>query len=54
MRYHGPPRNLLLVTTDRQRYDSLGFTGTNIVQTPNLDALAVSSVSLTRAFTPCP
>ena len=47
-------RNLLFITTDQQRYDSLGFTGNDLVQTPNLDALASTSVSFTRAFTPCP
>lgn len=46
--------NVLLITTDQQRYDSLGFTGNEIVRTPNLDALAGQSTSFTRAYTPCP
>ena len=46
--------NILLLTTDQQRYDSLGFTGNPIVRTPNIDSLAASGLSFTNAFSPCP
>ena len=31
------PRNILLITTDQQRYDSLGCTGGTVASTPNID-----------------
>lgn len=46
--------NVLLINVDQQRYDSLGFTGNPIVQTPNLDALAGQGISFTHAFCPLP
>ncbi len=36
----GHPRNILLVTTDQQRYDSLGVNGGTVARTPAVDALA--------------
>jgi len=36
--------NILLLMTDQQRYDSLGCTGADWVQTPNLDRLAAEGV----------
>lgn len=46
--------NVLLINVDQQRYDSLGFTGNGIVQTPHLDQLAAKGVSFTHAFTTLP
>ncbi|NLO07418.1 MAG: sulfatase-like hydrolase/transferase, partial [candidate division WS1 bacterium] len=43
--------NFIIVTTDQQRYDSLGVTGNDICQTPNFDALADRGVLFTRAYT---
>jgi arylsulfatase A-like enzyme len=51
---HDDKVNLLFILVDQQRYDSLGFTGRGLVKTPNLDRLASSGVSFSRAFTPCP
>lgn len=44
--------NILLLLTDQQRYDSLGFNGNKIIHTPNLDQLAERGVKFTHAFTP--
>lgn len=38
------PMNVLFVITDQQRADHLGFMGNAVVQTPNLDRLAASSM----------
>jgi arylsulfatase len=40
--------NILLITTDEQRYDAAGFNGNARVLTPNLDQLAGESVRFTR------
>ncbi len=40
--------NVLFVTTDQQRYDTLGVTGNSRVRTPNLDALAARGTLFTR------
>jgi len=45
--------NILLITADQFRYDAMGHCGVFPVQTPNLDALAASGVSL-QAYTPYP
>ena len=42
-------RNILFVTTDQQRYDSLGVTGHPLARTPAVDALAASGVLYRRA-----
>ena len=42
--------NILLVMTDQHRPDHTGFGGNTVVQTPNLDALASTSVRFDRAF----
>jgi len=42
--------NILLITTDQQRTDSVGAHGSTHVRTPNLDHLAESSVVFDRAF----
>lgn len=46
--------NLLLITTDQQRYDALGINGNEVLRTPNLDALAAGGVNFSRAYTTCP
>ncbi|MCD6361243.1 MAG: sulfatase-like hydrolase/transferase, partial [Armatimonadetes bacterium] len=43
--------NFIVVTTDQQRYDTLGVTGNDIVSTPNFDALARRGTLFTRAYT---
>ncbi|MCD6364957.1 MAG: sulfatase-like hydrolase/transferase [Planctomycetes bacterium] len=42
--------NIVLITTDQHRYDSLGITGNSKVRTPNIDALASRGVLFSRAF----
>ncbi len=42
--------NFIVVTTDQQRYDTLGVTGNDIVQTPNFDALAQRGTLFTHAY----
>lgn len=48
------PPNILLITTDQQRYDALGINGNNILRTPNLDSLAASGTNFTRCYVTCP
>ena len=43
-------RNILLITTDQQRYDSLGCTEGNIARTPTIDSLASTGISYTKCF----
>src|SRR5258706_2543121 len=53
---HAPPRevaerkrNILFITTDQQRYDSLGVTGHPLARTPHVDALARAGILYRRA-----
>jgi len=46
--------NVLLVISDQQRRDTLGFRVETPCLTPNIDRLAREGVSLDRAMTPCP
>lgn len=46
--------NLLLLTVDTLRADRLGFSGSARPTSPNLDRLARSGVTFTRAVTPLP
>jgi len=47
------PPNILLITSDQQHYDTLGFANPHI-QTPNLDRLAREGANFTRAYCPNP
>jgi arylsulfatase A-like enzyme len=42
-------RNILFITTDQQRYDSLGCNGGIIARTPIIDRLAASGINYRRA-----
>ncbi len=42
-------RNILFITTDQQRYDSLGCNGGKIAKTPVADALAAAGINYRRA-----
>ncbi len=42
-------RKILFITTDQQRFDSLGCNGGTVARTPNIDALAASGINFTRA-----
>ena len=44
------PVNILFVFTDDQRWDALGYAGNEIIQTPNLDALAAQGTYFDNAF----
>jgi arylsulfatase len=46
--------NLLLITTDQQRWDTLGINGNSLIRTPNLDALAAGGVNFSKAYSTCP
>ena len=48
------PVNLLFITTDQQRWDSLPCYGLDFIRTPNLDRLASRGVVFERAYTPAP
>jgi hypothetical protein len=43
-------RKILFVTTDQQRYDSLGCTGGTVARTPVADRLAATGVNYRRAM----
>ncbi len=43
-------RKILFVTTDQQRYDSLGCNGGTIARTPVVDGLAARGVRYERAY----
>ena len=43
-------RNILFVTTDQQRYDSLGCNGGSIARTPVADRLAAEGINYRRAY----
>jgi arylsulfatase len=45
-----PRPNVLLITTDQQRYDMLGADGSAQVRTPHLDALAARGALFRRAY----
>ena len=46
--------NILLITTDRQRFDALHMAGNPVIQTPNLDHWGTSGVSFSRAYSTTP
>jgi arylsulfatase len=46
--------NVLLITTDQQRYDTLGLSGVSQARTPHLDALAQGGAFFRNAFTQNP
>jgi arylsulfatase len=46
--------NVLVVMSDEQRWDSLGYAGNPAAHTPHLDALAEQSTVFERTYTPFP
>lgn len=46
--------NILLITADQFRWDCLGCMGNEVIQTPNLDAIAERGVVFRNAFSPDP
>ncbi len=49
-----PPPNVILITVDTTRADRMGFLGSKLGLTPNLDTLARDSAVFTRAFSQVP
>ncbi|HEX3808445.1 MAG TPA: sulfatase-like hydrolase/transferase [Rhizomicrobium sp.] len=43
-------RKILFITTDQQRFDSLGCNGNKFCRTPHIDALANAGINYTRAY----
>jgi arylsulfatase A-like enzyme len=43
-------RKILFITTDQQRYDSLGCNGGTVARTPVVDALASAGINFKRAY----
>ncbi len=43
-------RKILFITTDQQRFDSLGCNGNRFCKTPNIDALAANGINYRRAY----
>lgn len=46
--------NILLIMTDQQAWDAVGYSGNKMIRTPNLDKLASQGVNFSHAVTPCP
>lgn len=42
--------NVVFITTDHLRYDTLGYTGDPVIQTPAIDTLAAKSVRFSNCF----
>ena len=46
--------NILLITTDQQRWDTLGVNGNKLIQTGHLYYLAATGTNFTRAYSTTP
>ncbi|MEM6550721.1 MAG: sulfatase-like hydrolase/transferase [Planctomycetota bacterium] len=46
--------NIILITTDQQRYDCLSINGHPELRTPFLDSLAARGINFSRAYSTCP
>jgi len=46
--------NIIWITDDQHRYDSLGCNSNDVVTTPNLDELASNGVRFSNCFTVSP
>jgi arylsulfatase A-like enzyme len=46
--------NIIFILTDDQRWDALGFSGNNIIQTPEMDRLASEGIYFQNAFVTTP
>ncbi len=44
--------NILIIITDQQAWDAVGYAGNTVIKTPNLDRLARESVNFSNAVTP--
>lgn len=50
----GEKPNVLIIMTDQQAWDAVGYSGNKMIKTPNLDRLADEGVNFSQAVTPCP
>lgn len=48
------PKNILLILTDQQRWDTIGAAGHPFMKTPNLDRLVREGTRFDAAYSPCP
>jgi len=46
--------NILIIMTDQQAWNAVGYAGNKVIKTPNLDRLAGQGVNFSHAVTPCP
>ncbi|UTA48362.1 sulfatase [Simiduia sp. 21SJ11W-1] len=46
----GAQPNIVFILTDDQRWDAVGYAGNDIIQTPNIDALAEQGTRFSNAF----
>ncbi len=46
--------NILLITTDQQRFDTIAALGNSRIFTPHLDWLCAEGIAFTRAYSDCP
>ena len=46
--------NILLITTDQQRFDTIQAWGNRQIFTPHLNYLAAEGINFTRAYADCP
>ncbi len=46
--------NILIIMTDQQAWNAVGYSGNKMIKTPNLDRLAIEGVNFSHAITPCP
>jgi len=46
--------NILIIMTDEQAWDAVGYAGNSQIRTPNLDRLAREGTNFSHAVTPCP
>ncbi|MCX6332902.1 MAG: sulfatase-like hydrolase/transferase [Bacteroidia bacterium] len=46
--------NILIIMTDQQAWDAVGYAGNKMIKTPNLDRFASQGVNFSHAVTPCP
>lgn len=48
------PPNILLITTDQQRYDTTGTNRPSFLRIPHIDQLAREGITFSRAYANCP
>lgn len=47
-------KNVMLIFTDQQRFDTIEAHGNQVIKTPSLNRLSKSGVHFSRAYSPCP